>query len=340
MKGIVVEIKSNDVVVLSDDGVISKLKNNNYEIGQVIVMKNNKSRSKRFIAGAASFVATIAICTIGGFAYFTPTDYVSLDVNPSIEYSVNMFDRVLDIKAVNDDGEEILKSLYLDNHTIEEAVKLTLEELIEKGYLTDDEDGGVIVTTSNPDLEEATKLANELKAEIQSFINEQEDVIAEVEALAVGKERVEEARKLGVTPGKLNLVQKLQASTDGAINIKEWLNKPVKEINKTIKEYRYENKNKELIKEKEMNQERDREKNEAKEMIQTKIRTNQEDNDEELNKEQEQEMNQNNFNNNQKDDNDDDEDDSDEGKNDDNNNEIKPEKEMNKQSNGNKPVKD
>ena len=58
-----------------------------------------------------------------------------------------------------------------------------------------------------------------------------------VEANHVGKDRVEEARKLGTTPGKLNLVQKLQESVSDptAINTEEWLNKPVKDIMKEIK---------------------------------------------------------------------------------------------------------
>ena len=62
----------------------------------------------------------------------------------------------------------------------------------------------------------------------------------EIECMAVGRERVEEARELGVTPGKLNLVQKLMDSSENPeeIDVEEWLNKPVKEINKAIKENR------------------------------------------------------------------------------------------------------
>ena len=36
---------------------------------------------------------------------------VSLDVNPSIIYSLNKRDRVLDVRAVNDDAESIVKAL-------------------------------------------------------------------------------------------------------------------------------------------------------------------------------------------------------------------------------------
>lgn len=244
MKGIVVEINNNDAIILAEDGLFTKVKNINYEVGQSIIIKENKKTGSKLIAGAASLVAAMAVCTIGAVAYYTPTDYVSLDVNPSVEYSINMFNRILDVKAVNDDGEEILSSLDLNNMTIEAAVKETLDKLIIDGYLTDDKNGGVVITTSNDELGEAEQLAAELEQEIQTYLDSQDGIVADVEAEAVGLERVREARELGVTPGKLNLVEKLQTSTSDAINKEEWLDRPVKEINKAIKENRKQEKEK------------------------------------------------------------------------------------------------
>jgi len=182
--------------------------------------------------------AAFAVCTIGAYAWFTPTDYVSLDVNPSVEYSLNMFDRILEVKGVNDDGDELMDSLDLKNMTIEDAVKETLDKLMADGYLTDDPNGGIVITTSNDEMGDAKRLAVELEKKIQTYLDEQEGVTAKVDAEAVTQARVEEARELGVTPGKLNLVEKLQATTSEAINVEEWLTKPVKEINKAIKENR------------------------------------------------------------------------------------------------------
>jgi len=240
MKGIVVENIDRDSIILTEDGLFKKVKNNNYIVGQTVKIKDNMMFSK-LAAGAASLAAAFVICTVGAYAYFTPSDYVSMDVNPSIEYSLNMFDRVLNVKAVNDDGEEILAQLELKNKNIDKALKETLDKLIEEGYLTDDPDGGVIIATSNKDVKEAEKLAAHLEKNLQEYIDEHEDVTAKVDAEAVGLERVEEARGLGITPGKLNLYQKLvelQIITDGAITSKDdkLYQMSVKEINKAIKE--------------------------------------------------------------------------------------------------------
>lgn len=240
MKGIVVEINQRDAVILAEDGLFTKVRNEKYEIGQTILIKKNRKASAKWIAGAASMVAAAAICTTGAYAYYTPTDYVSLDVNPSVEYSINLFDRILSVKAVNDDGKELLSDLDLNNKTIEDGVRETLDKLIADGYLSDDPGSGVVITTSNDKFDQAEQLAAELEQEVRTYLESREGIAVEVDAEAVAPERVQEARELGVTPGKLNLVDQLQASTTGAIDKEEWLAMPVKEINKTIKENRKE----------------------------------------------------------------------------------------------------
>lgn len=239
MKGIVIEINNDQAAVLSDNGAVVRIKNKNYKTGQVVKMKENKMN---FIKKAGSIAAVLAITAAGSFAYAAPATYVSLDVNPSIEYAVNTFGRVLSVKAVNDDGEVITTELDVKNVNISKAVKVTIDKLREGGYITDDEDAGIVITISAKNDEKAEELAEELEEETKEYVEEIGET-AEVEAEAVGKERVEEARTLGVTPGKLNLVQKLVKSTEGIegaeeIDMEEWLDKSVKEINKAIKENR------------------------------------------------------------------------------------------------------
>ena len=57
---------------------------------------------------------------------------------------------------------------------------------------------------------------------------------------AVGLERVEQAREWGTTPGKLNLVEKLQQSAQDPddIDVEDWLDCSVQEIQQAIKENR------------------------------------------------------------------------------------------------------
>jgi hypothetical protein len=71
---------------------------------------------------------------------------------------------------------------------------------------------------------------------VQDDVDENEDDV-QVEAISVGLERVQQAREMGVTPGKLNLVEKLRDSAPNPedIDIEEWLDNSVKDIMKRQK---------------------------------------------------------------------------------------------------------
>jgi len=247
MKSVVVEIKAGYAAVLSEDGCISKIKNKNYIIGQVIEMKSSKFKNINKLVMCSALTAMIAIA--GGitlWAYKTPYSYVSLDVNPSIEYSLNRFDKVISITAVNDDGQEILNKLELDkleNENIEDAVAETVNQISKDGYfdnsIDNDIDGGIIIATSGEYLDKSDKLAEKLQKSLENEIEEIGKDI-KLETISVGLERVQKAKELGVTPGKLNLVEKLQNSSADpeSIIVEEWLNKPVKDIMRAIKENR------------------------------------------------------------------------------------------------------
>lgn len=245
MKSVVVEIKAGYAAVLSEDGYISKVKNKNYIIGQTIEIKSNKFKDINKLVMCSALTAMITIA--GGitlWAYKTPYSYVSLDVNPSIEYSLNRFNKVISITAVNDDGQEILNELGLDkleNENIEDAVTETVNQISKNGYfdnsIDNDIEGGIIIATSGEDLEKSGELAEKLQ---KSLENEIEEIGKDVnlEAISVELERVQKAKELGVTPGKLNLVEKLKNSSvdPESILLEDWLNKPVKDIMSAIKE--------------------------------------------------------------------------------------------------------
>lgn len=242
MKAVVVEIKNNRAAILSDDGCVIAVKNKNYEIGQVLHITPSRVSIPKRIATIAATAAAFVVLSIGTWAYASPYAYVSLDINPSLEFTINRFDWVLSVKAVNDDGEELLKNIplgSLENKSIDKALLQSVEQLTESGFLTKDSENGMVIATSSDNSEKAEKLAFELQEAVEKKIAQGGNEI-EIEAFSVEPERVEEAKQLGVTPGKLNLVEKLQAAAPDteSIDIEDWLEKPVKEIMKATKEYK------------------------------------------------------------------------------------------------------
>lgn len=247
MKAVVLEIKNGFAAVLSDDGRIVKIKNSHYEIGQQILLSSKVIALRKKAALLVSSAAALILISTGVWTYASPYAYVSLDVNPSIEYSVNRYDRVIHVNAVNADGDAILHKIKLDklkNRTIIEAVKKTVDEISDAGYFTKDTAGDIVITTSAQNRKKSNELAKDLhKAAVDEVTNYPDKI--SVEALPVDSSLVEEAHKLGITPGKLHLIKNLQASTTNpsSIHINDWLYKSVKEIKKAINNNKHINNN-------------------------------------------------------------------------------------------------
>ena len=242
MKAVVVELNNGFAAVLSDDGCIVTVKNNNFKIGQIIKTRNPNFKIARKIAAFSASAAAFIILSVGTWAYASPYTYISVDVNPSIEFTANRFDLIIRVKAVNDDGENILSEIpltNLKNKTIRNAISQTIEQITEAGYFDSDTEGGIVIATSCKDTEKADNLVLELRETLENETAQNGDKVT-IETFSVGLERVEEAKEMGVTPGKLNLVEKLQGVADdpSSINTEEWLDKPVREIMKATKEYK------------------------------------------------------------------------------------------------------
>ena len=75
---------------------------------------------------AAAFIFFIGA---GSFQmYFSESSYIDMDVNPSIELSVNRFDRVIRMSAYNKDGKEVLSELNLKHKKLQRCGSSHFEE--------------------------------------------------------------------------------------------------------------------------------------------------------------------------------------------------------------------
>ena len=194
-------------------------------------MKNVKKKIA-IITGAAFIL--VAASSTGVYAYYkTPVAYLSLDINPSVELGVNAFDKVVTVEGYNDDGEKIIEGIDVTGSNVTEAVKTLIESAADNGYIV--EDGSTVISltseTDNPDI--AAEIQNDAEDGANSAL-EDKDGIAVVQTDNVSLSMNEEARVLGITPGKLNLIKKLQ-TVDPTVTVEQYKDSSVKNIMKTIK---------------------------------------------------------------------------------------------------------
>ncbi len=119
MKGIVLEIKGEQCVVLKKDGSFEEIQNKNYKVGQKI--KISRNMYSKYLSAAACL---ILICTtvFGCKLYFTPTSYIYMDINPSIRLDINCFERVIDVVPLNDDAKNLLSSAEVSKKSAQECM--------------------------------------------------------------------------------------------------------------------------------------------------------------------------------------------------------------------------
>ena len=230
MKAVILDTDKNEATVMTDGGDIIGIRNKGYEIGQEITLHQKKrTGSINRIAGIVGAAAAALVITggIGGYAYYTPYGTVSLDVNPSIEYTINRFDRVLDVTGINDDGDDILFGLdtkSLINRNIETAIEDTIEQIDAEGYFSD-EDGNYVVLTANTKEEAHT---DTLLSNLDNNVKQRENL--EPISFKVSDDEITEAHSQGISPGKKMMVDRLEGVSGEEIDRSEWNRRSVRDI--------------------------------------------------------------------------------------------------------------
>lgn len=233
MKALVLEIREDKAAILTSEGQIIKVDNKQYRVGQEITFKGPREKivdMTRYVKrwGTAIAAALFLFVTLSlSYVTLKPYGVVSLDVNPSIEFTINRFDRVLNVSGVNDDGKDILLCLNEDRllyKNIEQAIDITINTLRAEGYLKEEKDNYVVVAANTNKESHTDKLVDRL----DQSISKQDNI--EPIAMKASDDELMAARELGTTAGKMMIVEKLDNSSKEKINKSSWVNKSVASI--------------------------------------------------------------------------------------------------------------
>ena len=154
MHAIVMEKKKRICAVLCDDGCFRKIAGN-FDVGQEISViadspttchiRGKKNRHQSMYRLFLPYAAAALIIIAAGLSYMYETalaySYVTVDVNPSIEYTLNRLNRVINVTALNDDAAEVVDALSdsLKNKSLSDALSETVAVLQENNYLLGDD---------------------------------------------------------------------------------------------------------------------------------------------------------------------------------------------------------
>lgn len=198
-----------------------------------VLVRTHSHFVKKIVAAACIFVLLCGI-SVGAYAYYTPASYLSIDINPSVELGVNAFGKVVSVTAYNDDGKTILAGQNVTNMNVADAVNVLVQSAIENDFVV--EDGSTIISiTSETDNDATAQKLQENAEEGADNAVQASCISAGIYKDNVALERRDSARTLGISPGKLNLIQKLQA-LDPTISVDDYKDATVTEIMKKFVE--------------------------------------------------------------------------------------------------------
>lgn len=237
MKAVIVECSNSAAVALCDDGTFKKLKNRGYSIGQELFIKQRHSTNRmvqKLSICASLALVLLSFVGIGSYSYVEPYSYVSLDINPAIEYALNRYDKVISVSGINDEGQQVVSSIESDikNQNITTALGVTIGQLEKDNYIVQEAVNHVIVSVCSSNDSKTRSLASR----IDTFSVEKSSVCS-IDTVPVSKDVKDDADSLGITPGKLALIQAVAETTsDSNFNMSDWTDKTVSELETTIQQ--------------------------------------------------------------------------------------------------------
>ncbi len=186
-------------------------------IGQEIEIPKEKTRSKfawrKFGVAAASFALALGLWQAAEFLRPEQVSaYVALDINPSLELSIDKDREVLQAIPLNEDAETLLRNLKLKGKPIETAVNEVAVEAAKLGYVKPE--GEILITASDAgesELDLKTLEQAMMKTVLASL--QERGITSKVSGVLVTQKEREEAKSLGLTPGKYAVYVQAQASS-------------------------------------------------------------------------------------------------------------------------------
>ena len=226
MKAVVLETREREAAVLVNDGTV-RIVRGTYNVGDIIDYRLRP----RFVQWIAAAVAMVVL--VGGSAtmwidrnYVTYAE-VSLDVNPSIVYSLNKRDRVLSVRAANEEAESIVAELEQDGirfSPLSEAVEKTMTVLDNQGYMDESTDDYVLINVSADNEGRQKRLSDEVETVMTATLEQNHTIEYRIDHS--DRKTAREADKAGMSAGRYAAWQR----DEGASDVRDYADKPVREL--------------------------------------------------------------------------------------------------------------
>lgn len=199
-----------------------------------IIKSRIQPKSRKYV-NAASFILLI-LCGYLFFSFYQENyaayAYVGVDINPSIEISLNKKEKIIGVRGIDEEGKKIASELSINKMESTEGIKEIIKKAIDENYLNPDSTNKITVYTimekSDDNMGDiiVNKMENAIADEVSSH-----SIKGEIKTFVSDKN----VKKLADSKG-ISVVQYLSSDLKSVMTDKESIKQNKKEDDKDKKE--------------------------------------------------------------------------------------------------------
>ena len=174
-------------------------------------------RKQPLYKALASLAAVLCLCIVGTMIFRGGSSpdvaaIIGLDVNPSIQISVDDSGKVLEASAVNEEGNSILNGMDLSGCDMKIAANAIVGSMFQQGYITDTTNS-ILVSVHAKDSAKGASMQEELSSSLNQYLGSYSVSTAVMGQCITDDDEIEDfAEANGISEGKAYLIKKLLAS--------------------------------------------------------------------------------------------------------------------------------
>ena len=153
----------DNLIYSSFNNVADKVKNNK---GVVLNMK--KENNKKLFYGLGFSFACVIMLFMGLIFFRNNSDIavIGIDVNPSLELSINSKNKVVSVNTNNDDAIKVIGDMNLKGTDVLVAMNAIFGSMVKNGYINDNENS-ILISLVHGEYN-VNKLANDVYSQLQN----------------------------------------------------------------------------------------------------------------------------------------------------------------------------
>ena len=218
------------------DDVAGVLSRCGTQTGNVIPIAQTAPRRTRRWAPLAIAACLVLAAAGGGAGYLhhlnsAVASIVCLDVNPSVELTVNRNETVLSATPTNADAEVILGGMDLTGAKVDVAMNAIVGSLLTNGYV-DELANSILITVEDDDAQRGARLQQELTAQADAILASYQVNGAILSQTIQNSAQLQQlAADYGISAGKAALIQTIVDGSGGTKTFQDLVGLSINELN-------------------------------------------------------------------------------------------------------------